>query len=69
MLHLLGAGYGTKRRSSSVRSTSALWGILLQKSKVAGLGIFRENTTRKPIADSCALNRVAEVACAFSVKR
>jgi hypothetical protein len=43
--------------------------ILLQKSKVAGLGIFRENTTREPIADPYTLNRVTEVACASSVKR
>jgi hypothetical protein len=40
-----------------------------QKSKVAGLDIFCENTTRDLIADSCTLNRVAEVACAFSLKR
>ena len=46
------------------------WGpIVLQKSKVAGLGIFRENTTRELLADSYNLNRVTEVACAFNVKR
>ena len=38
------------------------WQIVLQKSEVAGLGIFRENTAREPIADSCTLNRVTEVA-------
>ena len=43
--------------------------ILLQKSKVAGLENFRENTTRELIADSYALSRVTEVAYAFSVKR
>jgi hypothetical protein len=43
--------------------------ILLQKSKVAGLEIFRENTGRELIADSHTLNRVTEVACAFSMKR
>jgi hypothetical protein len=42
--------------------------IVLQKSKVAGLGIFRENPIREPIADSYALNRVTEVVCAFNVK-
>jgi hypothetical protein len=42
---------------------------VLLKSKVAGLGIFRENTTREPIADSYILNRVTEVARAFNVKR
>jgi len=47
----------------------SFWQILLQKSKVAGREIFRENTTRELIADSYALNRVTEVACAFSVKR
>jgi hypothetical protein len=47
----------------------ASWQILLQKSKVAGLRIFLENTTRELIADSYALNLVTEVACAISVKR
>jgi hypothetical protein len=42
---------------------------LLQKSKVARLGIFRENTTRELVADSYTLSRVTEVACAFNVKR
>ena len=42
--------------------------ILLQKSKVAGLKIFRENTKQRAIADSYDLNRVIEVACEFCVK-
>jgi hypothetical protein len=43
--------------------------IVLQKSKAAGLRIFRENTKREAIADSYDLNRVAEVACEFNVRR
>src|SRR3984893_3339226 len=43
--------------------------ILLQKSKVADLRIFRENTKREAIADSYNLNRVTEVACEFNVRR
>jgi hypothetical protein len=43
--------------------------IVLQKSKVAGPRIFRENTKRKAIADSYNLNRIAEVACEFNVRR
>jgi hypothetical protein len=43
--------------------------IVLQKSKVAWLRIFRENPTREAIADSYDLNRVAEVACEFDVRR
>ena len=42
--------------------------ILLQKSKVAGLKIFRENTKQRAIADSYDLNRVTEVACEFCVR-
>ena len=42
---------------------------MLQKSKVAGLRIFRENTKREATADSCILNRVTEVACEFDVRR
>jgi hypothetical protein len=45
------------------------WPIVLQKSKVAGLRIFRENTKRKAIADSYNLIRVAEVAREFNVRR
>jgi hypothetical protein len=42
---------------------------LLQKSKVAGLRIFRENKKREAIADSYNRNRVTEVACEFNVRR
>ena len=41
--------------------------IVLQKSKVAGLRIFRENKKREANADSYNLNRVTAVACEFSV--
>ena len=46
-----------------------LWQIVLQKSKVAGSRIFRENTKREAIADSSRRNRIAEVACEFNVRR
>jgi hypothetical protein len=42
--------------------------ILLQKSKVAGLRICRENTKQEAIADSCSFSRVAEVTCEFGVR-
>ena len=42
---------------------------MLQKSKVAGLRIFRENMKRQTIADSNNLNHVTEVACEFNVRR
>jgi len=42
--------------------------IVLQKSKVAGLKIFRENTKQRAIADSYDLNRVTEVAYEFCVR-
>ena len=48
-----------------VRPMSASEVIVLQKSKVAGLKIFRENTKQRAIADSYDLNRVTEVACEF----
>jgi hypothetical protein len=38
---------------------------MLQKSKVAGLEIFRKNTKQRSIADSYDLNRVTEVPCEF----
>lgn len=44
------------------------WPILLQKSKVAGLKIFRENIKQQTIADSYDLNRVTEVAYEFCVR-
>jgi hypothetical protein len=55
--------------SSHVRFYDSSWPILLQKSKVARPRIFRENTKRKVITDSYGLNRIAEVACEFSVRR
>ncbi|MGY4378288.1 hypothetical protein ACVWZR_006586 [Bradyrhizobium sp. i1.3.1] len=42
--------------------------IVLQKSKVAGLKIFRENTKQRAIADSYDLNRATEVAYEFCVR-
>jgi hypothetical protein len=42
---------------------------VLQKSKVAGPRIFRENMNREEIADSYRLNRVAEAAGEFSARR
>src|SRR5277367_3135033 len=53
-------------RSQGVESCRGLAGpIVLQKSNVAGLRIFRENTKREAIADSYNLNRVTEVVCEF----
>ena len=48
--------------------TGRLGPIVLQKSKVAGLKILRENTKQRAIADSYDLNRVTEVACEFRVR-
>jgi len=59
-------------READIRHTGwdvCLVPIVLQKSKVAGLRIFRENTTRAAIADSYNLNRVTEVACEFCARR
>ena len=53
------------RRSDLVASGR----IVLQKSKVAGLRIFRENTKQEAIADSYNLNRITEAACEFDVWR
>jgi hypothetical protein len=53
------------RRSDLV----VIGGILLQKSKVAGRLIFRENTKREAIADSYNLTRISEVAREFNVGR
>ena len=44
------------------------WQIVLQKSKVAALRIFRENEKRETIADSHTLNRVAEVVSGFNAR-
>jgi hypothetical protein len=57
-------------RASCCVGANHRWGpILLQKSKVAWPRIFRENTKRKAITDSYDLNRIAEVACEFNVRR
>jgi hypothetical protein len=51
------------------RADFRFWLILLQKSTVAWPRIFRENTKQKAITDSYDLNRIAEVACEFNVRR
>jgi hypothetical protein len=61
--------YPRKLPRRSLTGVSAKGQIVLQKSKVAGLRIFRENTKREAIADSYNLNRVTEVACEFNVRR
>jgi hypothetical protein len=61
----LGLGCVTRIVSSACTN----WQIVLQKSKVAGSRIFRENTKREAIADLYRRNRVVEVACEFSVRR
>jgi hypothetical protein len=43
--------------------------IVLQKSKVAGRRIFRENPERAPVADSYRLNRVTENTGEFNAGR
>jgi hypothetical protein len=48
---------------------SALLGNVLQKSKVAGPRFFGENTKREAATDSYNLNRIAEVAGEFNVRR
>jgi hypothetical protein len=60
---------GHSRRFWAVQPMSAITLIVLQKSKVADLRIFRENTKREAIADSHNLNRVTAVACEFNVRR
>jgi len=57
------------RRFGRAPARVAIHPIVLQKSKVAGLRIFREITKRETIADSYNLNRVTEVACEFNVRR
>ena len=56
-------------RRADGTTSDAMGTILLQKSKVAGPRIFRENTKREAIADSYSLSRVTEVACEFDVRR
>jgi hypothetical protein len=48
---------------------SAVWGILLQKSKVAAVQIFGENLKRKEVNDSHSLSRATEVAHEFGAGR
>ena len=55
--------------SASTHHFGSSWTILLQKSKVAGPRIFRENMNREATANSYSLNRVTEVACEFNVRR
>jgi hypothetical protein len=55
----------TERTSLEVRFVP----IVLQKSKVAGRRIFRENPKREALTDSYDLNRITEVACEFNVRR
>ena len=52
-----------------LRCVVADWQIVLQKSKVAGRRIFRENPKRQALANSYDLNRITEVACEFNVRR
>jgi glycine/D-amino acid oxidase-like deaminating enzyme len=66
------AGAGIAGLSAAIMLARTGWTvgpILLQKSKVAGPRIFRENTKRKATTDSDNLNRIAEVACEFNVRR
>jgi hypothetical protein len=65
---IIGIPHATRRVLINAQM-SAFRGILLQKSKVAGPRIFRENTKREAITDSYNLNRIAEVACEFNVRR
>ena len=60
---------GTNRTNGDVLCTSAIDGILLQKSKVASVRIFGETLKREAIDDSDNLSRVTEVAYEFSVRR
>ena len=48
---------------------SAFTRIVLQKSKVTGSRIFRENTKREAIVDWYTRNHVVEFACEFDVTR
>ena len=58
-----------KAATPTVRYRGSYGPIVLQKSKVAGLRIFAKNPKREAIADSCDLNRAAEVAYEFNVRR
>src|SRR5271167_1512879 len=68
LLPLIMAAPGPKRTHWSLILVFAFGGIVLQKSKVATAGIFRENKKWETIIDSYTLNRVAEVAGEFNVR-
>jgi hypothetical protein len=63
------AGELVTNLKTAPRCHVAFWQIVLQKSKVAGLQIFRENTKREAIADSYNLIRVSEVTYEFNTRR
>src|SRR5437763_1827398 len=58
-----------KTGADEEKSQLTSWPIVLQKSEVARLRIFRKNMKRGSIADSYALNRVTEADCEFSAMR
>ena len=61
-------GWGLSLRSARFLNV-AYWQIVLQKSKVAGRRIFRENPKREALANLYDLNRITEVACESNVRR
>ena len=60
---------GPSATSLDVHCLVAFGGILLQKSKVAGLRIFAKNPKQEAIANLYNLNRASEVAYEFNVRR
>ena len=58
-----------QNRHAMVTRRCPFLGIVLQKSKVAGLRIFAKNPKREAIADLYNLNRATEVAYEFNVGR
>jgi hypothetical protein len=71
-LSRIGQGYPshfTIRRPLAKAIGVCFGSIVLQKSKVAGPRFFGENTKREAITDSYNLNRIAEVAGEFNVRR
>jgi hypothetical protein len=63
------AAYGPKPAPLPCRERLVLRWIVLQKSKVAELRIFRENRNQEQVADSYNLNCAAEVAHEFNVRQ
>jgi hypothetical protein len=61
--------YGPKLTFTWRAVMSASEGIVLQKSKIAGLRIFAKNQKREAITDSYNLNRATELAYEFNVER